>query len=203
MPVVPCPHCANPVTLPPTWGGAAYTCPHCRRVAGGSPPPPPRPVAPPPVPVPPPPPTLSFSDDNNYDNDPSPPRRRSPTGSPVGDFLTFRLMITPILLQIIFWFGVAACVIQGGLLIVTSLNVPRSSFDRDITDPDKVEKVEKGTDKKAKTAPATQFSPLLFAGGVSVLIFGPLVVRLYCELMIIIFKIHDELKAANDRRGRT
>jgi len=202
MPVVPCPHCTNPVTLPPTWGGAAYTCPHCRRVAGGSPLP--RPVAPPPpVPVPPPPPTLSFNDDNNFDNDPSPPRRRPSTGSPVADFLTFRLMITPIIIQIIFWFGVAGCVIQGGLLIVASFNVPRSSFDRDLIDPDKVEKVEKTADKKAKAAPATQFSPLLFLGGVSVLIFGPLLIRILCELDIILFKIHDELKAANDRRGRT
>lgn len=108
-------------------------------------------------------------------------------------------MITPILIQIVFWLGVAACVIQGGLFIAASFAVPKLVNDRDDRDPDRTEKVDK---QKAKAA-ATQFSIGLFAGGVSTMIFGPLLMRIIAEQILLLFKIHDELKVANDRRGRT
>lgn len=58
--------------------------------------------------------------------------------------------------------------------------------------------------KNAKTTSnSSGFDSWSFIPGVMILVFGPVLVRLYCELLIIIFKIHDELKVANDRRGRT
>ncbi len=113
-------------------------------------------------------------------------------------------MITPLIIQIVFWVGVILCLSQGFLLIGSSFNASTDtalpawdSRDSERTAPD--------TDKqKAKAAPTKSFSLIRFAFGVAVLILGPLMVRLYCELLIIIFKIHDELKESNDRhRYRT
>ncbi len=180
MPVVPCPHCSNSVSLPDPWTGSAYTCPHCRRVVSTAAPPSP----PPPQP------------EEDFATDPNPtPRRRRPTGNPIGDFLTFRLMITPIIIQIVFWIGVVLCVGSGLLQIAASFGaqaVVRADA-RDDRAPGNAEK------QKAKDA-ANTFSALTFASGVLTMIVGPLVIRILCELDIILFKIHDELKTSNDRQ---
>ena len=195
MPVVPCPHCSKPVTLPTPWTGSAYTCPHCRRgVATATPP------APPPPPVPPP---LSLPDED-YEPEPRSRPRRRPSGNPVGDFLTFRLMITPLLIQLVFYAGVMICIGVGVRAIAGSFDAApdssRTTWDARDTDrftPDLVK-------QKAKTEPARQFSAVQFGGGLAIILVGPLMIRLYCELLIIIFKIHDELKSSNDRhRYRT
>ena len=38
-------------------------------------------------------------------------------------------------------------------------------------------------------------------GGIGILILGPIVVRIYSELMIVIFETHGELKKMNDSGG--
>jgi len=38
-------------------------------------------------------------------------------------------------------------------------------------------------------------------GGIGIVILGPIVVRIYSELMIVIFEIHGELKKMNDSGG--
>ena len=75
----------------------------------------------------------------------------------MNDFLSFRKMITPVFIQVIFWIAVVMCVIsalmamaQGGVAIIAGL---------------------------------------LF------LIIGPFMARIYCELLIIAFRIYDELVA--------
>lgn len=78
------------------------------------------------------------------------------------DFSTFKFMITPIFIQIIFWIGVAGAVISG-LIMMT-------------------------------------------AGGAQVLIgfvfmiLGPVGWRIYCELLIVIFKIHENLDEINRKK---
>jgi hypothetical protein len=74
------------------------------------------------------------------------------------DFLAFRKMITPMIIQIIFWVGVVASVIIGLGMMGYS-----------------------------------------FLTGLVVLVIGPLVVRIYCELLILLFRIHDTLKEIRDR----
>jgi hypothetical protein len=96
--------------------------------------------------------------------------------NPIGDFLTFRLMVTPVVIQIVFWLGVLACVGVGIRTIV-------ASFDAG------------GPARK-------ELSVMMLAGGVMLTFGGPLLVRIYCELLMIFFKIHDELKEANDRTRR-
>ena len=80
----------------------------------------------------------------------------------MNDFLAFRKMITPLIIQIIFWIGVVICVI-GGLIAL-----------------------------------ADSFAPQ----GLVALILGPLAVRIYCELLIVIFRINDTLTDIKHNTGR-
>ena len=82
----------------------------------------------------------------------------------MGDFLAFRKMITPIVVQIIFWLGVIGCV-------VTALAIFQ------------------GTSSLAVAAPV---DPKLMA--LAVLIVGPLLIRFYCELLIVLFRMYDSLR---------
>ena len=76
------------------------------------------------------------------------------------DFLAFRTMVTPVIIQIIFWVGVAACIILG-LGGIFSASGPRPG-------------IQIGT-------------------GLLFLVLGPLVVRIYCEILIIFFRINETL----------
>jgi hypothetical protein len=73
----------------------------------------------------------------------------------MGDFFSFRRMITPVIIQVLFWIFVAIAVI-GGLA-------------------------------------------LLFRGGGATLagllwiVIGPLIARVYCEILIVIFRINGTL----------
>jgi hypothetical protein len=72
------------------------------------------------------------------------------------DFLKFKRMITPIIIQILFWVGVALCVFSGLFAMVQG---------------------ELGS----------------FLGGIVVLIVGPIVVRIYCEILILFFRMNETL----------
>lgn len=78
------------------------------------------------------------------------------------DFLKFRKMITPAIIQILFWVGVA-------ISVLGSLYVMGSSFGR------------------YGGGVGTFFSGLLF------LVLGPVVVRIYCELLILFFRMNETL----------
>ena len=112
--------------------------------------------------------------DEEADADSKPPRE--PSGGRFNDFLTFRLLITPWLIELVFWMGVIACIVGGSMIIGTSFDRPNPTASK--------------TD---------HFSATTFALGLAMMLLGPLMLRLFCELFIIIFKIHDELKEANDR----
>jgi Domain of unknown function (DUF4282) len=87
----------------------------------------------------------------------------------VNDFFSFRTMITPFIIQIIFWIGVALCIIFGlGIILVGS--------------------------RFGNGGPVY---------GLLLLIFGPVVVRIYCEILIIFFRINEtltEIKHTLDER---
>ena len=78
------------------------------------------------------------------------------------DFISFDKMLTPIIVQVIFWIGVAISILLGLGMIVKGF---ASSFGGGI---------------------------LVFMGLVY-LVVGPILTRVYCELLIIVFKIHDNL----------
>ena len=85
------------------------------------------------------------------------------------DFLAFRTMITPVVIQILFWVGVALCIIFGiGYILVGSRYGAAGPFY-----------------------------------GLMLIIFGPLVVRIYCEILIIFFRINETLtEIKHDLDGR-
>ena len=90
----------------------------------------------------------------------------------MGDFLAFRKMITPAVIQIFFWLGVIVCVVAGlGIL---------SNSDM--------------------LAAASPVPPTLTA--VLVLVVGPLLVRIYCELLMVLFRIYESLRAIELSRVR-
>jgi hypothetical protein len=86
------------------------------------------------------------------------------------DFWAFRTMITPVIIEIMFWVGIAVCVIGGFGMIY---NAPHMQPGKAI------------------------------AGGILFIIFGPIGVRIYCEILIIFFRINEtltEIKHAVERR---
>ncbi|HEC62863.1 MAG TPA: DUF4282 domain-containing protein [Candidatus Acetothermia bacterium] len=87
------------------------------------------------------------------------------------DFLAFRKMITPLIIQAIFWIGVLLCVIAGLIYIVVG-------------------------------ASAYYGGGGMVLAGVLLIILGPLGVRIYCELLIVMFKILDELVHIRKELGR-
>ncbi len=77
------------------------------------------------------------------------------------DFLAFRTMLTPVIIQAVFWVGVVICVIAGMILILMGVGQ--------------------------------------YGGGPNVLkgllllLLGPIAVRIYCEILIIFFRINETL----------
>ena len=81
-------------------------------------------------------------------------------------FLNFDRMITPKIIQIIFWVNLVIVALVGLGLIIGGI---RSYYGG---------------------------GAMIFSG-IMTLIFGPILVRDSCELIIVIFKIHDNLEEIN------
>ena len=81
-----------------------------------------------------------------------------------GGFWTFRTMITPVIIQILFWLGVIACVIIGCIVIKNAYNDYRERWDE---------------------------AQLMV--GLAYILIGPLAVRIYCELLILLFRMNETL----------
>jgi hypothetical protein len=84
----------------------------------------------------------------------------------MNDFLVFRKMITPMIIQIIFWVGVAICVIGGLVGIFLGVGQRYGSLFEVL---------------------------VLLVPGLLLLIIGPLVVRVWCELLILFFRMNETL----------
>jgi len=76
-------------------------------------------------------------------------------------FASFDKMLTPTIIQVIFWVGVVFFVLLGLI----------SMFDGGIA----------------------------VITGILTILLGPLFVRVYCEMLIIFFKIHDAMNSLNDK----
>ncbi|MBU0722779.1 DUF4282 domain-containing protein [Patescibacteria group bacterium] len=82
------------------------------------------------------------------------------------DFLTFRKMITPLVIQILFWVGIVTSVFSGIFLIVTA------------------------------------DGGVFVLQGIFLLLLGPLIVRIYCEVLIIFFRINENLVEIKNNTNR-
>ncbi|MDE0313788.1 MAG: DUF4282 domain-containing protein [Candidatus Poribacteria bacterium] len=84
------------------------------------------------------------------------------------DFLKFKKMITPIIIPILFWIGTIICIIVGLVMIIT------------------------GT-----TGELREFRPVgeeIVLIGLGYIFLGPIVMRVYCEFLIILFSVNDKLE---------
>jgi len=79
----------------------------------------------------------------------------------MGDFLTFRRMITPIIIQIVFWIGIIGILVLGISVIVDG------------------------------ASGETDGGAVLL--GVLFIIIGPLIWRVFCEILILTFRIIENL----------
>jgi hypothetical protein len=89
----------------------------------------------------------------------------------MSDFWAFRKMVTPVIIQILFWVGVIACLAGGIAMIAMGSEYYGSSMT---------------------------------LKGVLLIIFGPLLVRIYCEILIVFFRINEtltEIKHVLEHRG--
>jgi len=78
----------------------------------------------------------------------------------MSDFWAFRTMVTPVIIQILFWVGVIVCIISGLVMIGMGVKTP---------------------------------GEYLILKGVLLALLGPLGVRVYCEILIIFFRINETL----------
>ena len=90
----------------------------------------------------------------------------------MSDFWAFRTMVTPVIIQILFWIGAVLCLITGAIMIIYGA----SQFQ-------------------------TGQGQYLWKG-VLLFVLGPLAVRVYCEILMIFFRINEtltEIKHAIER----
>ena len=83
------------------------------------------------------------------------------------DFIKFRKMITPLIIQILFWVGVAGTAIAALVMMGSSFGRYGGGV---------------GT----------------FLGGLVFLVVGPVMVRIYCELLILFFQMNETLTEIKD-----
>jgi hypothetical protein len=94
----------------------------------------------------------------------------------MADFLGFKKMITPIIIKVLFWVGVALSILAGLVFIVggAAANIVGG------------------------TAVRHQDSGAMVLVGLLCILLGPVVCRIYCEILIIVFSIHDTLTEIKD-----
>ena len=81
----------------------------------------------------------------------------------MSDFWAFRTMVTPVIIQILFWIGAILCLITGAIMVIYGAN-----------------HFQEGQ------------GPYLWKG-MLIFVLGPLGVRVYCEILIIFFRINETL----------
>lgn len=95
----------------------------------------------------------------------------------MGEFLSFKRMITPIIIQVVFWIAVVLIIIGGLITIVGGL-------------------LQLGSRE-----PVAGLGTAL--GGLLIIIFGPLVARVYAEVLMVLFRINETLTDISESLSKT
>jgi hypothetical protein len=82
--------------------------------------------------------------------------------SPLADFLSFRRMISPIVIQVFFWLGTVACVLSGLGTMLATRSYGGVSTHGVVT-------------------------------GLAIIVLGPLMIRIWCEVVIVFFRMNETL----------
>ena len=85
----------------------------------------------------------------------------------MGKFFKFEKMVTPIIIQIIFWLGFLGSIVAGFFMIGFGIISSSGSF----------------------------FNVLI---GILSLFLGPIIIRIYCEMLIVVFKMQQSLMSIRD-----
>jgi hypothetical protein len=139
--------------------GKTVKCPACQTqfaVTGSPPPLEPEPAAP-----------------RYVDEEAEPPRRARPSGqaSAFVEFLLFRRMIAPFIIQLIFWIGTVLMFFGG--LIIAGISLIRIG------------------DQAAAAILGT-------LSGLAYMVFGPIALRVYCEILIVFFRMYETMREVRD-----
>jgi predicted Zn finger-like uncharacterized protein len=176
---IACPFCQAQMKAPDSVIGKKVKCPTCKQafmISAGEdgPPPPPSPVTeePPFAPGP----QQDYADD--YEAQPAPrgrPRSQGGQSPSFLDYLLFRRMIAPILIQVLFWAGVAGCFIMSLVTIISGMAIATVS---------------------------TGGALIVVLTGLAYMVIGPILVRVYCEIIIVMFRIYETLTEIKDKLPR-
>ncbi len=79
------------------------------------------------------------------------------------DFWAFRTMVTPVIIEILFWIGAILCLIMGVIMIIYGIMQYHAGQARYLWQ------------------------------GLLLFLLGPLGVRVYCEILIVFFRINETL----------
>lgn len=90
-------------------------------------------------------------------------------------YINFDKMITPTIIKVLFWIGVGLSVIFGIITIFTGLAQMFSRYGSVLT----------GLGS--------------FIMGIIIIFVGSLLSRIYCELLIVVFKMHESLDSINKK----
>ncbi|MFO0807154.1 MAG: DUF4282 domain-containing protein [Gemmataceae bacterium] len=93
--------------------------------------------------------------------------RAAKSGGTLTDYLTFRKMIVPVVIQVLFWLGVAGSIVAGAFTIVMGL--------------------------MAASQGGASTAVIGVVMGLAYMIVGPIFVRISCELTLIAFRIYESL----------
>jgi hypothetical protein len=88
------------------------------------------------------------------------------------DFWAFRTMVTPVIIQILFWIGAILCLITGAIMVIYGATYYQGGQGHYLWK------------------------------GVLLFVLGPLGVRVYCEILIIFFRINETLTEIKHAMGQ-
>jgi hypothetical protein len=164
--LIECPSCLRKLRLSENILGRQIKCPACNHgfTAATAPEeisPAPPPLEEQPIPLPP-----GGSAGETGGGPYLPPPRTEP--SVLIDYLVFRRMITPLIIQFLFWISVILCVFGGLAQVVLGLFSPRY----------------------------VNFAQVLL--GLLTILLGPILVRIYCEMIILFFRMNETLTEIKD-----
>jgi len=83
------------------------------------------------------------------------------------DYVKFNKMITPVIIQVVFWVAAALCVVRG--LVTLIAGVVHNSLGAAVV-------------------------------GLLIIILGPVLVRIYAEVLLVIFKINDAVQTIAQKK---
>lgn len=157
--LIECPSCQRKLRLADTMVGRPVKCPACSTAftaSAGSPEELPVPIQAVEEKLPP------LRGPGEFNPGPFLPADSGPP-SALLDYLAFRRMITPVIIQILFWLLVASCVFGGLAMILVGL----FSWYR--------------------------IQPELILLGLFLMAIGPIMVRIYCEILFLFFRMNETL----------